>query len=646
MGALEAAATAYVKAAELSSDEAEQADFTEQAGRTALQAGFPEEALRCLEEAMRAHGAAGRVVDGARVTGWLGQTLNALGQGELAIIKMRQALASLEGTVAPPEVVADLQAKLGVVLIFSGHGEEAAEAIEAALTLAQHFELVQPLAQALGSKATLLATEGRPAESQALYEMQATVSRRHGLGPMEANAEGNLADLCMTRDLPGAEEHCQAGLEAARRAGGRQAEAVSAGNLIYVLILTGRFDEAYRLGSDLLLARGPERLGGEQLNSRLAWIESIRGNAAKASEHLEQLRSLADSDNVQSRVVYLATEGFVALAQGDPRLALGSARRAIDEVIRGGQEFAHEGVRIAFPDALDAAAALSDAEALTNLVELVATRSPGEVPPFLRAQGARGRALLAAVEGRDEEVEADLVGAEASFRELGYPYWTARAQLDRAEWLARQGRAEEADATRRRGRRNVRTCGSRPGAAPGQGHLEGGRRGQLIRGTRETASTAQASATSSAHGSHSISKVACATRKRSPDRHLHQLADDLGLLEGRVPVEHDVGRERPDVARQAPAVQVVDLGHARRWPRSPRRRGDVEVGRGRLRAARRGSRGRAATPSAADEQGDEERHGRVDGLETTRGEDHASRHYHPERGERRHRRSATPPPGS
>lgn len=42
-------------------------------------------------------------------------------------------------------------------------------------------------------------------------------------------------------------------------------------------------------------------------------------------------------------------------------------------------------------------------------------------------------------------MEADLAGAEALFRELGYPYWTARAQLDRAEWLARQGRAAEAE---------------------------------------------------------------------------------------------------------------------------------------------------------------------------------------------------------
>jgi len=147
---------------------------------------------------------------------------------------------------------------------------------------------------------------------------------------------------------------------------------------------------------------------------------------------------------VQSRVVYLTAQGFVALAEGNARLALECTRRSMEEVIRGGHEFAHESVRIAFPDAIDAAAALSDFEALADLLEIAATRSPGEVPPFLRAQALRGQGILAAAEGRDEEVEADLVGAEASFRDLGYPYWTARAQLDRAEWLAVQGRSEEA----------------------------------------------------------------------------------------------------------------------------------------------------------------------------------------------------------
>src|ERR1039457_1948852 len=39
-------------------------------------------------------------------------------------------------------------------------------------------------------------------------------------------------------------------------------------------------------------------------------------------------------------------------------------------------------------------------------------------------------------------------------------------------------------------------------------------------------------------------------------RCLDALADDLGLFETGVPVENDVSRKRPDVARQAPAVKV------------------------------------------------------------------------------------------
>ena len=40
-------------------------------------------------------------------------------------------------------------------------------------------------------------------------------------------------------------------------------------------------------------------------------------------------------------------------------------------------------------------------------------------------------------------MEESLVAVEATFRDLGYPYWTAVAQLDRAEWLASQERIEE-----------------------------------------------------------------------------------------------------------------------------------------------------------------------------------------------------------
>ena len=40
-------------------------------------------------------------------------------------------------------------------------------------------------------------------------------------------------------------------------------------------------------------------------------------------------------------------------------------------------------------------------------------------------------------------MEDDLIAAETAFGSLGYPVWVARAQLDRAEWLARQGRLDE-----------------------------------------------------------------------------------------------------------------------------------------------------------------------------------------------------------
>ena len=154
VGAPEAAESAYLKAAELSSDEAEQAGFDEQ--------GRADGTIRRLERASRrplrdgdrrpCRGRAGR----RRRTGdrlARRHRSSDLGRGEQAITRIREALASLEGTNAPPEVVADLQARLGHALIFSGHVDEAIGPIEEALTLAQHHELAEPLASGLNSKA-------------------------------------------------------------------------------------------------------------------------------------------------------------------------------------------------------------------------------------------------------------------------------------------------------------------------------------------------------------------------------------------------------------------------------------------------------------------------------------------------------------
>jgi ATP/maltotriose-dependent transcriptional regulator MalT len=355
-------------------------------------------------------------------------------------------LASLEGTIAPPGVVADLQVRLAIALVFSGHSEEATGPIEEALTLAQHHELPDVLVRALMVKATHLAFGGRAKEARSLYELSRDVARLEGITRSEIDAEADLADLCMTRDLPGAEEHAKAALALARRWGQRDSEALVAVNLMYILTMLGRFEEAKRLGTEMLQLGGDERPGADRINCALACLQALRGNLDAAREHLDGCRALAESEDVQNRAVYAAAAAAVLLAEGDRWRALETARRAIEEALEGGFGVAHETVRLAFPVALEAAVEVGDYDEADRLAELLAARPQGEVPPFLRAQVTRAKALVALVRGDDERVEEDLVSAETAFRELTYPYWTARAQLDRAEWLARRERGDEAAA--------------------------------------------------------------------------------------------------------------------------------------------------------------------------------------------------------
>ena len=149
-------------------------------------------------------------------------------------------------------------------------------------------------------------------------------------------------------------------------------------------------------------------------------------------------------DDIQNRSVYAALLGVVALAAGDDPQALQSARTAIEEAVHGGMGFANETVRTAFPVALEAAVSLGELDEAERLVNMLATRPRGEVPPFLRAHVVRSRALIAAARGDHSSVEKDLTAAETMFRELSYPYWTARAQLDRAMWLSGRDKADGA----------------------------------------------------------------------------------------------------------------------------------------------------------------------------------------------------------
>ncbi len=67
-----------------------------------------------------------------------------------------------------------------------------------------------------------------------------------------------------------------------------------------------------------------------------------------------------------------------------------------------GNIIAAEGVssqasRIGFPTAIEAAVALGEVDQATALLRLLTEVPPGHVPPFLRAERARGEALVAAL---------------------------------------------------------------------------------------------------------------------------------------------------------------------------------------------------------------------------------------------------------
>ena len=163
---------AYLKAAELSSDEAEQAGFTEKGGPDGRPRGL-ERTGRSATSRRRSPPMprpGGSSTPRGSPPGSARRSTPSAGASWRSPGSARRSRHS-RGRLAPPEVVADLQARLGALLVFSGHADEAAGPIEEALTLAQHHELAEPLASALNSKASSLSCAGRAEEARALYEL-------------------------------------------------------------------------------------------------------------------------------------------------------------------------------------------------------------------------------------------------------------------------------------------------------------------------------------------------------------------------------------------------------------------------------------------------------------------------------------------
>src|SRR5205823_9052737 len=104
-----------------------------------------------------------------------------------------------------------------------------------------------------------------------------------------------------------------------------------------------------------------------------------------------------------------------------------------------------EYVKEAFAIALEAALEVGDIDRAETLIATVEALPPGGYPQMIRAQSARFRAQLAA--RRDDPAEAERLfkGATGLFRELAVPFYQAVTELESSEWLAAEGRSEEAE---------------------------------------------------------------------------------------------------------------------------------------------------------------------------------------------------------
>jgi class 3 adenylate cyclase/tetratricopeptide (TPR) repeat protein len=441
LAASEEAAHYFEQAASLERDPLEQARLIERSGEMALRAGRPEQAQARFEQALALFGAAGEHHQAARLTARLGDVEWRRGQLDEALERMTRAWEELEGE-EPDADIATLAAQIGRLHVMKGEPDAGAERLETALYLAESLWLPEVLAETLNTKGVIATFGSRLEEAQALVKRALELALEYELPAAALRAFNNLGDILHRRDrCEEATVQLEQGITYARRVGDRNYEQTLLGELSWSHALTGRWPEALSL-----LNQVPEQRLAE-LNS--AFLISL-SEPLVAQGRLEDARHLLslharheDSTDIQSRTFYRGAESVVLHAEGKEREALAAADEALTALlpIRPGDQ----AVKIAFPQALEAALALGERGRAEQLLATIEALPPGRLAPSLRAHAARFRARVAADDGEARKAERGFATAAATFREYGMPFWLAVTLAEHGEWFAAQDRAGDAE---------------------------------------------------------------------------------------------------------------------------------------------------------------------------------------------------------
>ena len=442
LGAHTEAMSRFEEAAGLTDSVLLQAELLERAGLAAANNGQAVAAMELYQRAKARFDGESATHAAARVSARLGEAMWTTGRVEEAIAIMEQAFAVVSQE-RPDADLAWLAAQLGRVLYFAGATEPAAERIEVALDTAESLWLPEVLSEALNTKSLTLLARGRPQEGLALLEFALKVALENDVPSAALRAYYNLAELSLQYDrFEDARDHVDRGLALARRVGNRRWERLNKSQL-YPLVAVGEWDEALARAGDISVDElQDDRSAYLFLLGNVPFIHLNRGAADEAKRLFDVFADAGISADVQERALHAAGLALLLHAEGRHAEALEAVQEALAarEDLGVGSEPFREGLTVA----LSAHLALGDDSGASALLDVVDGLPPGKVPQYVRAQTARFRAQLAIRAGNSERAESGFKRAAASFREIGTLFPLALTQLEYAEWLAGEGRCDDA----------------------------------------------------------------------------------------------------------------------------------------------------------------------------------------------------------
>ena len=415
------------------------ASLLERAGTLAYRAGQPGQARERLEHALGLYERLGDTQAAVRASVGLADVDVDEGRLEPAARRLEAALPTLEQG-GPSEELAATLAQLGRMEVLRGELETARARLEQALRLAETLALDEVFVQALTSKATLVLWEGRRSEARLLLEGALARARASELHAAWGRAANNLALVLNGSDRYAQTVELMAEVEAhARQRGDRERLAVGRLTAIEALAALGRWQEALARVAEADELQASARARREL--SQAIPILCEQGELGRAQVLLRERESAREAEQADTAAAFASVEARLLRAQGRPVEALAAAERGL--ILRSDLGITNSYVKRCLVEALESALDLDDLAKAADLLAGIETLQPGELTPSLRAHGHRFRARVDARRDQ-EEVDQDFRTAESIFREHGLVFHLAVTQLEHAEWLATNGRAENA----------------------------------------------------------------------------------------------------------------------------------------------------------------------------------------------------------